>query len=306
MIKNNFGGRVVYRCFQIFGWLPAWWHYAWSFIISLLLQYVVRYRRKVVREQLSMVFKDRSNVELKSLERAFYRHLSDLFVESIMMTSFDVDRFSRHVSITNPELIEEAHTEVDSIFFLLGHYGNWEWFTGCQCLLPKTEFNVIYKHQNGIGHYITSRLRSKFGSLLIDKYNAPRQIIKERNDNVHRTYIFVADQSPAINKTDLFVHFLGQETAVITGMERLAKLRQSAVFYIDTKLRSRGRYELTLIKLADNAEHLSQHQLTYDFMKHLEANILRQPELWLWSHRRWKVTPQMVYDQFPHKDIEII
>lgn len=306
MSKANIKGRVLYRIFQLFGVLPSWWHYACSDFFAFVLQYVIRYRKEVVEEQLHNSFKEKSYEEIEKIKKGFYKFLSDLFVESIMMTAFQKKRFSKHVTITNPELISELHKETSTIFFLLGHYGNWEWFTGCQCLLPETEFNVIYKHQRGIGHYVLSRIRSKFGSQLIDKYDAPRHIFRESIDKSPRTYIFVADQSPAINKADLFMNFLSQETACITGMERLARLRKCAVIYIDTKRTKRGKYDLTLVEMTRDASQLPKYQLTTHFMKLLEGNIQRQPEIWLWSHNRWKVTSSMVKEHFPHKKIEVV
>lgn len=300
---GNLGGQILYAFLQLLGLLPAWWHYGWSWGLSYLLQYIVGYRRKVVQAQLRIAFPEKDKSDLCKIERDYYRHLSDLMVEIVMMTAFTETRFSKHITITNPELLAELHRDNRTVFYLLGHYGNWEWFTGCQCLLPITQFNVIYKHQSGLWHYVMSRLRQKFGSRLIEKYDASRQIIEERHDDINRTYIFVADQSPAYTKADLFVHFLHQPTATLTGAERLARLRGAAVVYIEAVREKRGVYRLSMVEMTRNASLLPKYQISTDFMHLLESSIRRQPELWLWSHRRWKVTTQQVHEAFPDKKI---
>ena len=222
-----------------------------------------------------------------------------------MLAAFGERRFRRHVSIENPELIEELHKENKRIFFLLGHYGNWEWYTGCQLLLPVTEFNVAFVRQKGAWHYVLSKLRSKFGAQLMDKWDAAKIIMHQRNDKSNKTYIMVADQAPGIEGAELFVDFLNQYTAVVTGMDRLAKMLGAAVVYVDVERPKLGNYRLKLVEMTRDASQLHKHQLSKDFMQLLEKTIKRKPELWLWSHKRWKVTPELVKERFPHKDIEM-
>lgn len=300
-----FKGRVLYGIFHILGCLPSWWHYFWSLLFSYILQYVVGYRRLVVRRNLQNSFPEKSPAELKAIERKFYRHLCDLGVEVIMLAAFSEKRFRKHVIVENPELMTDLHRESRSIFFLLGHYGNWEWYTGCQLLLPMTEFNVTYQKQKGVWDYLMWRLRSKFGSRLLEKTSAAHDILSHRHDDVNRTYIMVADQSPSLVGTELFVTFLNQPTAVITGMERIAMMLRSSAVYIDVTHPKRGVYRLKLVEMTKDVRQLPRHRLSKNFMMLLEDNIRRQPELWLWSHKRWKYTPQMVAEQYPNKIVEM-
>lgn len=298
-------GKLLYSLLRLIGYLPSWWHYGMSWCISYLLQYVIGYRRKVVQTNLANSFPEKSKAELRKLERAFYHHLCNVGVETVMLAAFGERRFRRHVSIENPELIEELHKENKRIFFLLGHYGNWEWYTGCQLLLPVTEFNVAFVRQKGAWHYVLSKLRSKFGAQLMDKWDAAKIILHQRNDKSNKTYIMVADQAPGIEGAELFVNFLNQYTAVVTGMDRLAKMLGAAVVYVDVERPKLGKYRLKLVEMTRDASQLPKHQLSKDFMQLLEKTIRRKPEIWLWSHKRWKVTPELVKERFPHKDIEM-
>lgn len=295
--------KILYTVLQVLGKMPSWWHYAWSSVFSYVVQYVIRYRREVVHTQLSKSFPDKDERAIRALERKYYQHLCDLGVEMIMLTSFDRRRLCSHVFVSNLELIEQIHQENNTIFFFLGHYGNWEWFTGLQAMLPCTEFNVLYKQQNGVWNEVMKRARSKFGSVLMEKSSAPKVIIRQRNDKKNRTYIFVADQTPGVAKAELFVDFLNQTTATLTGMDRLAKIRKAAVVYIDIESPKRGKYIVTAKEITRDASLLGDYELATAFMNTLEQTIVRQPELWLWSHKRWKFTPEMVKSAYPDKVI---
>ncbi|MBR8760471.1 lysophospholipid acyltransferase family protein [Porphyromonas levii] len=295
--------QLLYTLLQLFGWLPSWWHYAWSWGISYILQYIVGYRREVIQSNLRSSFSDKSPKELRALERAYYRHLSDLGVEIVMLTSFSKRRLKRHVRISNSALIADIHADNPTLFFLLGHYGNWEWFTGCQALLPMTQFNVVYKHQNGIWNEVMSKARSRFGARLIEMNSVPVEVLQRRKEQGNNTYIFVSDQNPSLEHTVLFTNFLHRPTATITGMERLANLRRAAVVYIDVERVSRGQYLLTIKEMTRDASQLPKFDLSAHFMQLLEQSIERQPEIWLWSHRRWKIDPQWVAKEYPDKEI---
>lgn len=272
-------------------------------MISYILQYIVGYRREVIQSNLRGSFPNKSEEELKKLERAYYRYMSDLGVEIIMLTAFTRRRLGRHVSVSNPELMDAIHAENPTIFFLLGHYGNWEWFTGCQALLPMTQFNVIYKHQNGAWNDVMGLIRSRFGAQLMDMEAAPAQVLQRRNEKSNQTYIFVADQNPSVENSVLFVDFLHRPTATITGMERLARLRRAAAVYVDVERVRRGKYVITLREMTRDVSELSRFDLSVDFMHRLEQSIQRQPEIWLWSHKRWKVGPEWLAYQYPNKEI---
>lgn len=303
--KDPLFRKVLYAIFQLFGCLPAWWHYFWSDLFSLIVQYVIRYRRDVVQKQLRSSFPEKSERELRKIERQFYRYLCDLAVEVVMLTSYTEKRFRKHVSITNPEIMHELHEHNPNVFYLLGHYGNWEWFTGCQSLLKMTEFNVLYKHQKGVWNYIINRARSKFGSELLDRKIAGKRILERRHEKTPRTYIFVADQTPSPSNILLFTTFLNQKTATFTGMERLARMIDCAVVYIDVQRVKRGKYEVTIEPITHHARELNEYDLATEFMRRLEQTIRRNPAYWLWSHKRWKYTVESVKTQFPEKHIEV-
>ncbi|MDO5036581.1 MAG: lysophospholipid acyltransferase family protein [Porphyromonas sp.] len=303
--KDRFWGEIIYGIMWLFGQLPAWWHYFWSFLLSYVLQYLVGYRREVVRDQLALSLPEKSEEERCEIERGVYRHLCDIAVEYIMLAGFSRRAMLRHLESDNiRDLLGELHEKGHkNVFLVLGHYGNWEWLSGFQAMLPMTQLYVLYQRQHGIANFLLYKLRSKFGTQLLEKRESVRDILRLKDDQDPKTVIFVADQSPGLNSIHLFVDFMKRETAMYTGMESLARKLRCPVVYADIWRPKRGHYRLEGEMMTEDASQLPEWQLSADFMRRLEKTIMRQPELWLWSHRRWKHSYESVKRAYPHKEL---
>lgn len=302
--RERFWGSVVYGVMWMLGQLPDFVHYFMADIIAFMVRRVMRYRVEVVEDNLRHAFPEVDDEEIDSLVARYYRHLGDLAVEYVMMAGFGRRRFLRHVSLKGAEVLRGIYADgVPNTFMVLGHFGNWEWYTGLQVLLPETRFYVLYQRQSRVWNYVFYRIRSKFGARLLDKETAPRQIIGMRKSPESKTHIFVADQVPSADNVHLFLPFLHRNTATFTGMERLARALHAPVVYISSRQPRRGRYEVQVDLLTEDASTLPENDLTVDFMARLERDIMAQPELWLWSHKRWKYSVEDVHAANPHQEV---
>ena len=87
------------------------------------------------------------------------------------------------------------------------------------------------------------------------------------------------------------VDFLGRPTAVITGTEQLARRLDMACVYWDMSKTRRGHYTITVRLIADHVADLPEMAVTDTYFKLLEQTIRREPDIWLWTHNRWKNSP---------------
>lgn len=301
--KDRLIGRLIYGGMALIGLLPSWWHYAVADVIALCLHRLVGYRLAVVREQLKMSYPDKSSAELAQIEREVYRHLADLFVEYFMMAAFGSRRLRRHVTLQGAEIIQDLHRKGHKLVYLtLGHYGNWEWFTGFQDVLPFTQMSVLYKPLKGPLNYVMYRIRSKFGTRLIEKAVAPRAIMGMNRSETDQLLIFVADQTPSPQNVHLFVDFLRRDTAVFTGMERLAQRSHSPITYLRVERTRRGHYCCKVELLTEDSAQHDFGEISALFMRRLEERIDAYPALWLWTHKRWKYGEKEVLDFNPHQE----
>lgn len=268
--------------------LPFGILYGISDLSFLLLFYVFRYRRKVVQENLKKAFPEKSDKERNLIERRFYRFFSDLLLETFKTLTISKAEMLRRCRIT-PEsatLLQQLGADGSSVILVLGHFGNWEWGGNAFSLSAPHQLYVIYHPlSNPLFDRLVYRMRSRFGSRLIAMNDTFREMLRHRNELTATA--FIADQSPD-PKHAYWTPFLNQDTPVFPGTEKLARKLNRKVLYVSVVRLKRGFYELRVDPNIWQAVNFDEQALTAAHTRRLEADILAQPETWLWTHKRWK------------------
>lgn len=274
---------------KILGYTPFWLIYFWADLLYFISYYIIGYRKKTVIQNLKNSFPEKTPFELKEIRRKFYRHFADLVVETIKAFQMSETTFRKRFHFKNPEVLNELYEQGKSVALLSGHYGNWEW----TIVLPeiiKHQVNTIYRpiQDETFDHYMKT-LRSRFGMFMIPARIAGRTMTElEKSGKLSATY-YLTDQT-ALKDTDYWMPFLNQETAVFPGAEKVASKFRQAVVFMDIQKICRGHYEVEFTKLFDDASLTKDYEVTKAHTKFLEDIIRKRPELWLWSHKRWKHT----------------
>ncbi|AZA56944.1 LpxL/LpxP family acyltransferase [Chryseobacterium shandongense] len=99
--------------------------------------------------------------------------------------------------------------------------------------------------------------------------------------------LFVADQYPG-NVNGKQMLFLNQATQTFDGAEKLARLTDAVVFYVELSKRNQCGWNIRFSLLTDTIHTLEHGEVTQCFNHQLEQTIKKNPSLWLWSHKRWK------------------
>ncbi len=274
---------------KILGHSPFWLIYLWADLIHLICYRVVGYRKKTVIQNLKNSFPEKSNQEIHQIAIAFYHHFADMVVETLKAFQISEKELRKRFRYKNPEVLDELYKQGKSVALLSGHYGNWEW----NILLPKIikhQVNVIYRTiQDETFNDYMRKVRSRFGMFLMPQLISMRTMIKlEKTGQLSATY-YLTDQT-ALKDTDYWMMFLNQETPVFPGAEKVASRFKQAVVFMDIQKVRRGYYEVEFTKLFDDASTTQPFEVTKAHVKFLEDIIRKRPELWLWSHRRWKHT----------------
>ena len=271
--------------------LPFWVLYLLSDFVFVLIYYVIGYRRKVVQENLLNSFPEKTEEERRIIEKKYFKYLADLVVETVKMVTASEKSIVKRVTATNAELVDEYFRQGRSIMLAVGHYGNWEMSALLVSTMFKRRLLIVYKPlTNQIFNNFFNKMRSRFGAEMIAMKNVLRTMVKER-DNIIMS-VFVADQTPVQHEATYFTTFLNQPTAFFLGIEKIAKLTDPVVIFADLKYIKRGHYEYTGIPLTENAKETAEYEITEKYVRCLEDMIKRQPQYWLWSHRRWKFKPE--------------
>ena len=281
-----------YRIFYGFCWLlallPLWCLYLISDFLFVLVCYVVRYRRKVVMENLRNSFPKKTEKERRKIARKFYQFFCDLFIETIKLINVDTPQMRRRIHYSNPEIFDDLYRKGKQLFVAAGHYGNWEWVTTVPGTIPYHHATLYQPLENKIFDRFFYHLRTKCGGELITANEAIKTIVKYHQENRLTLLGFISDQAPPRNAIQYWTTFLNQDTPVHLGIEKLAKRYNTAVLYYEIRRVKRGYYKVDVTLICENAAETADKEITNKHVQLLEETIRRNPQYWLWSHRRWK------------------
>jgi KDO2-lipid IV(A) lauroyltransferase len=277
-------------------WYPLLWLISWLplpvlYRFSDFLYYPVSlagYRKKVILTNLKRAFPDQSDKWRHEILHKFYRHFCDLFVETIKLQHISDEEIFRRITYTNTEAIDQATENQKDVIVIMGHYGNWEWVPSINMHTKASGYSVYRPLKNKwFDHYIL-HLRSRFGSQNITMKKTLRVVAGLKREN-HRFILgLIADQSPARLEIQHWTTFLTQPTPVLTGPEKIAKMVNGQVVYFKVSKPQRGYYHIEVIPWEGEPAKASENEITEWHLRQLEKTITERPELWLWSHKRWK------------------
>ena len=279
---------VIYPILLGISILPFFLLYLLSDFISFILYYLLGYRGKMIRKNLSLSFPEKSHKEIRSIERAFYTHMCDIFLEMIKSMTISLKSIKKRFKVNNMDLLSQFPKNERSAIIICGHYASYEWM-----LFMAKEFRCstygIYTPLTNI-HFdkLVRKIRKKHNASLISRYHTLRTI-KEHQDNNHTAvYGFAADQSPYPKEKTYWRSFMGNKVPVFTGAERVAKDFDLAVVYADIKRVKRGYYEVDFKLITDSPKETTKNEITDVFFNMLQESIAVDPSQYLWSHNRYK------------------
>ncbi len=285
---------LVYVFFNMLSLLPMWVLYRLADVGYLLIYYVLKYRRGIVRQNLVSSFPEKTNSEIVNIEKQFYRWFADYFLESIKLLSISRKQLAKRLTIINADLIENDFKEGTHVAAILGHYCNWEWLSAVTIGLPNNRVvALVYKPiKNKIINHLFYCLRSSQGGVPVAKNDILRALVKYKKQQTMTLFGYIADQSPRWQNIHLWLPFLHHQTPVFTGSERIMRKMNNAVYYAEMSRPKRGYYTCTFRLITKEPNSLPENDITRRFFEMLEVSIKAQPHLYLWTHNRWKRTKE--------------
>lgn len=274
-------------------WLPLWVLYILSDLLYPMVYYVVRYRRKVTRTNLTKSFPTKSEKEIVTIEKAYYRHICDLLAEGVWGLRATPEQLLAHYRIENRELLTPFFDEGKSVILMSAHYNNWE------MMIASLNFQLLH-HGVGVGKHIVQKpfgrlltqKRARYGTEIVDNTDVRRVMEFYDRYKVPAAWMMLGDQSPHDRNKSLWTRFLNQETAFIFGSEHFARKYDYPVFYYSVEKTKRGYYTVRFEPLSLCPTKENEGDITRRYAARLEKTINEKPQYWLWSHRRWKLVKE--------------
>lgn len=275
-----------------FSWLlahsPKFIFYGIADFVYFILYRILKYRKKVVITNLKNSFPEKTDAEINTIAKKFYHHLGDIFIENIAIIRMSKKRFLKMVEFKNIELFDYLYKKNKSIVGIIGHYANWEVLTVLALFTPYQILSVYKPLSNKFFDEEFYNMRKRFGEVPVSMHDTFRTVLKYHREKKLSVLGLVSDQRPSRRISNHWTQFLNQDTAVFLGPEKIAKKFNSAVIYTHIDKIKRGKYLVEFTPLFENPKDCKEFEITEAHVKILEEKIIQKPELWLWSHRRWK------------------
>ena len=294
-MKNKVVYCLVSVLWYLLSLLPFWVHYLFSDFVYLVIYRLIGYRVKVVRGNLTSSFPEKSEAEIREIERKFYHRLCDYFVEAVKMRTMTEGQMRRHLVFKGTEVVNECVASGQSCAVYLGHFFNWEWVTSLALWLPPIDRELglgqlYHPLENKIMDRVVLKMRNRMGPVCVPKNDTLRWVIGNKQAGRTTMLGYINDQVPKWENIHHWVTFLNQETPVFTGIERITRQQNQAVIYLDVKCPRRGYYECEFQVITRDPLSMGEMEMTDEFFRRFEQTINHAPQYWLWSHNRWKRT----------------
>ncbi len=279
---------TVYPLILLLSRLPMTILYFLSDFLFFVMYYLVGYRKKVVIENINLAFPDKKEDEKKKIVKGFYKHFVDLLFESIKSFSITENELKKRYKFKNVELINDLFEKGKSIMATSSHLNNWELAFGMPLVTPIKIFSTYTKLNNKYFEKYIKKSRTRFGGRGVPTFEFKKEVENRVKNNIQTMYVLLSDQSPMVSRTKYWGTFLGKFVPVHTGAELLAKKYDLPMVNWSVTKVKRGYYEAEFELITEDVRSYDDFELTDKYLRITEANIRKQPENYLWSHKRFK------------------
>ncbi|MGY5846865.1 lysophospholipid acyltransferase family protein [Salegentibacter sp. HM20] len=281
--------RLIYPILWAISKLPFPFFYRLSDAVYFLVYYITGYRKKVVVDNLKLAFPEKSTSELKKIRKKFYRHMCDMFLEMIKSISISEEEMVKRFQLENPEEYQRLKNLNKNLIIMCGHYASYEWMNALQLQgVEHQAYGVYKKIKNPHFDKMAREIRGRYDGVLIPTSMARKFIAKNEEKDQLSAYAMISDQSPKRFTRAHWAKFMGIRVPVFMGSELLAREHDIAVVYLKVDKIKRGHYKASLIPISEAPQQEESFYITRKFIDLLEKQIREKPELYLWTHKRWK------------------
>lgn len=294
-------------CCKSIGILPTWFQYG---VVKPFLYFVIyrvaHYRRAVVRDNLAKCFPDKDVAWQRDIENRFYWNFAEWIVDILDLSNISAEELEQRLDATR--LGELAHLDSNAIV-MMAHFGCWEYVSS----LPMYKYGlksvaVYHALEDSVTDAVLKHIRERVGAIAVERIEVVRFCLKYRQgyEGRHLVVGLLSDQTPPRDLKHHWFKFLGRPTVFVRGGEHLAVKLGLPVYFLWVKRTAPGHYTYSVEMIYDGVEQVDEYRIIERYVTLLERQIREQPEMWLWSHRRWKrkfneTSRQDYYARYPEE-----
>lgn len=278
---------LVYPALWLVSILPYRLFYLLSDLFFILVYHIVGYRKKVVYENLKLVFPNKKEKEILRIRKDFFKHMCDMFLEMVKTMNLSKEEVKKRYHVKNIEVIQEIE-KTTSILIVCSHFANWEWNVSMNNYVQSKGYAVYQKIGNDYFDQWIKRVRQRWNTTLITQKQTVKTVLRNKMDGVIGIFGMVSDQSPQAHRAQYWSEFMGIQVPIFNGAETMARKMDLAVVFLKVSKVKRGYYQAEFIPITISGSKTDKYQITDTFLRLTEQQIKEKPEHYLWTHKRWK------------------
>lgn len=279
---------LMYPILWIISILPFSILYLLSDFVCFWVYTVFGYRKTTVRKNLALTLPHLNTRERLEIERKFYTHLCDMFLEMIKTMNISEEEINRRFVLTNIELIKEYESKGKSVILMCAHYASWEWLISIAKKMNFSSIGIYKRINNKYFDKLIRNIRLRLKAELVTTKQTIELMEQNERAGIKAFYGFASDQSPQLSRARYWDTFMGHEVPVYTGAEMLAKKLDMNIIFVRVKKVKRGFYQATIVPLVENPRDYLDYEISSLFLREVEKLIYEEPEYYFWTHKRWK------------------
>ena len=245
------------------------------------------HRRLTIR-QLQAAFPSRTPAECRSIARKTFAHFGRSLTLTLKLSTLTADEIRERVTYDGAERVRDALKAGRGVLLVTGHFGYWELMALAHALVLPPISVLARPLDNPFLHDLLERTRKTTGNRVIYRRGAVRRVLRALNANEGIAILIDQHIQPVDAVT---VQFFDRPAATTSAVAALALRTGAAVIPMFGLPSAHGKcrvvYEHPIELPAPDATNPIV-ELTQRCTDVLEMYVRRQPELWLWMHRRWR------------------
>ncbi|WP_027076134.1 lysophospholipid acyltransferase family protein [Maribacter antarcticus] len=278
---------LLYPFLWLISILPHRLFYSFSDVVFFFVYHIFGYRRTVVRNNLELIFPKKKTNEIDRLEKDFFKHMCDMFLETIKTMSLSKEQVRKKYNVLNIDVLKALEKE-RSILIVCSHYANWEWNVSINNYVNSKGYAVYQKITNKYFDTFIRKVRARWNTTLINQRETVKTVVRDKRDGVTGIFGLVSDQSPQRHRAQYWSEFMGIKVPVFNGAETMARKLDLAVVFLKVSKVKRGYYQAEFITIAERGRETEENEITEAFLRLTERQIKEKPEYYFWTHKRWK------------------
>ena len=259
-----------------------------------------RAHRRIAERNLAIAFPTRSAAERKAIAREAFRHFGRVLFTLLKFSTLSKAQILDRLDVEGAERTWSAYAQGKGVFFVTGHLGFWEIHGIGHGAFYQPIAVLARALDNPRLNQLLEDIRTHTGNSVIYRQGTIRRVM--RTLEAGKGVAILIDQH-IMGRDAIYVDFFSRPAATTSVLAALVLRTGAVAIPVFALPAPGGRYRL-IYEHPVAPPTANTPEAIRDFTQRctdvLEMYVRRNPELWLWMHRRWRdeapagdVTPGM-------------